>query len=42
MSQLAPPKAPPRVAAADGDGLHRLNFRLWQVDMAKKKAMGGK
>jgi hypothetical protein len=31
MSQLAPPPRPPRVALADGDGLQRLQFRLWQV-----------
>ena len=32
MSQLAPPP-PPRVALADGDGVRRLQFRLWQVFM---------
>jgi hypothetical protein len=34
MSQLAPPPTPPRVSLADGDGLHRLYFRIWQVFMS--------
>jgi hypothetical protein len=33
MSQLAPPQPPPRVTLGDGDGLRRLQFRLWQVFM---------
>jgi hypothetical protein len=33
MIQMAPPKAPPRVALGDGDGLSRLQFRLWQLLM---------
>jgi hypothetical protein len=31
MSQLAPPSVPPRITLAEGDGLERLRFRLWQV-----------
>jgi hypothetical protein len=31
MIQMAPPPAPPRVTVGDGDGLHRLHFRLWQI-----------
>ena len=31
MSQLAPPRLPPRVAVADHDDLSRLHFRLWQI-----------
>jgi hypothetical protein len=27
----APPQFPPPVALADGDGLERIRFRLWQV-----------
>jgi hypothetical protein len=33
MSQLAPPRLPPRVGLADQDGLRRLQFRLWQVSI---------
>jgi hypothetical protein len=33
MAQFAPPIGPPVVALADGDGLGRINFRLWQWSM---------
>ncbi|HMF12776.1 MAG TPA: hypothetical protein VKE94_10735 [Gemmataceae bacterium] len=31
MSQLAPPKSPPRLTFDEGDHIRRLRFRLWQV-----------
>jgi hypothetical protein len=31
MSQLAPPRRPTHVALTDGDDIHRLQFRMWQV-----------
>ena len=31
MMQMVPPEMPPRVALADGDGLKRLQQRLWLV-----------
>jgi hypothetical protein len=31
MMQMAPPELPPRVALGEGDGLDRIQFRLWQV-----------
>jgi hypothetical protein len=31
MMQMAPPKLPPRVALGEGDELHRIRFRLWQI-----------
>jgi hypothetical protein len=31
MSQLAPPRRPPRVTVGDDDSLRRLQFRMWQV-----------
>ena len=31
MIEMAPPKAPPRVALGDGDGLAKLDLRLLQV-----------
>jgi hypothetical protein len=34
MSQLAPPSRPPSVTLAEGDGLRRLQFRVWQVFMS--------
>jgi hypothetical protein len=40
MSQLAPPRTPPRVGTADGDGLHRLHFRLWQVFITTITVLG--
>ena len=33
MSQLAPPRRPPRPTVGDDDNLRRLQFRLWQVLM---------
>jgi hypothetical protein len=33
MSQLTPPRHPPRVTVGDDDSLRRLQFRLWQVLM---------
>ena len=34
MAQFAPPLRPPVVALADGDGLNRIHFRLWQLSMS--------
>jgi hypothetical protein len=31
MMQMAPPQSPPRVTVGDGDGLNRVQFRLWQL-----------
>jgi hypothetical protein len=31
MAIIAPPQPPRRVTFADGDGLRRVRFRLWQV-----------
>ena len=29
--QMAPPQVPPRVTLGEGDGLHSVRFRLWQL-----------
>jgi hypothetical protein len=34
MAQFAPPIRPPAVALAEGDGLDRVRFRLWQWSMS--------
>ncbi len=34
MAQFAPPIRPPAVALAEGDGLNRIQFRLWQWSMS--------
>jgi hypothetical protein len=31
MAIIAPPQPPRRVTFADGDGMRRVRFRLWQV-----------
>ncbi len=31
MMQMAPPQVPPRVTLGEGDGLHSVRFRLWQL-----------
>jgi hypothetical protein len=40
MSQLAPPQRPTRVALTDGDGIHRLQFRMWQVFLCALTVLG--
>jgi hypothetical protein len=40
MSQLAPPRRPTGVALGDGDGLRRLQFRVWQVFMTVLTILG--
>jgi hypothetical protein len=34
MAMMAPPQPPPLVTFADGDGMKRVRFRLWQILMA--------
>jgi len=31
MKQMAPPISPPQAALGEGDGLNRVQFRLWQI-----------